>query len=129
MGDRGVRVVRTLPPTPEAARQARQALSPLADLLERQAFDDLRLLVTEVVTNSLRHAGLGPGDVIDLTVNVEQGFVRVEVRDPGRGFDPQPHPRPQGEADGWGLHLLGRIAHRWGVTAEPATCVWFEIDM
>ncbi|HYR61346.1 MAG TPA: ATP-binding protein [Actinomycetota bacterium] len=129
MGVSVVEVERKLPVSPDAAREARRVLGPLAEHLERQEFDDLRLLVTELVTNSLRHAGLGPGDAIELAVRVDAASVRVEVRDSGKGFDLPPVRGNHSDAEGWGLHLLGRIADRWGVEREPATCVWFEIDI
>jgi anti-sigma regulatory factor (Ser/Thr protein kinase) len=129
MGVPLVRLDRMLPAVPEAAREARQALGELAGHVPAHHFDDLRLLVTELVTNSLRHGRLGSDDAIHLVVQLEPTTLRVEVRDPGLGFDvPGPPPTPDRGA-GWGLYLLGRIADRWGVNGRPSTCVWFEMDL
>ena len=51
---------------------------------------DLQLLVSELVTNSVRHANLAPGERVELRVTVRPGSVRVEVEDPGPGFTPTP---------------------------------------
>jgi anti-sigma regulatory factor (Ser/Thr protein kinase) len=89
---------------------------------------DLQLLVSELVTNSLRHADLALGQRIELRVEVVPGTVRVEVEDPGRGFTPTPRRADDLRDDGWGLYLVERIADRWGVAGGPPAIVWFEID-
>jgi anti-sigma regulatory factor (Ser/Thr protein kinase) len=123
------RLDRELPARPEAAREARRALGELAPHVPADHFDDLRLLVTELVTNSLRHGHLGAGDAIRLVVQLEPTTLRVEVRDPGLGFVVPGPPQTPDRGAGWGLHLLGRIADRWGVKGQPSTCVWFELDL
>jgi len=129
MGVPLIRLDRKLPASPEAAREARVALGELAAHVPAPEFDDLRLLVTELVTNSLRHGGLGAGDAIHLVVQVETKILRVEVRDPGLGFDVPVPPETADLGAGWGLYLLGRIADRWGIQGGPSTCVWFEMDL
>ncbi len=105
------------------------ALGELAAHVPAPDFDDLRLLVTELVTNSLRHGGLGADDAIHLAVQIEPETLRVEVRDPGPGFDVPVPPETPDLGAGWGLYLLGRIADRWGIQGGPSTCVWFEMDL
>jgi len=89
--------------------------------------DDVRLLVSELVTNSVRHAGLAENEPIQVVIDLREDLVRVEVCDAGPGFDPR---RPQGRdnASGWGLRFLAHLASRWGVTDKRGTCVWFEIS-
>ena len=129
MGVSLIRLERKLPASPEAAREARMALGELAAHVPAPDLDDLRLLVTELVTNSLRHGGLGAGDAIHLVVQVEPETLRVEVRDPGPGFDAPVARETPDLGAGWGLYLLGRIADRWGIQGGPSTCVWFEMDL
>jgi anti-sigma regulatory factor (Ser/Thr protein kinase) len=129
MGVPLIRLERELPATPEAAREARVALAELASHVPGPHFNDLRLLVTELVTNSLRHGRLGAGDAIHLIVQMEPSTLRVEVRDPGMGFDALRPPETPDLGAGWGLYLLGRIADRWGIKGGPSTCVWFEMDL
>ena len=111
--------------TPGVARTAlgEEGLSVPARLLP-----DLQLLVSELVTNSVRHANLAPGQRLDLRVRVVPGSVRVEVEDPGPGFTPTPRRSGDRRDEGWGLYLVEHIADRWGVIDGPPAVVWFEID-
>ncbi len=115
-----------LSPGPEAIPAARQALDGLGGLLERTVWEDLRLLVTEVVTNAVRHGS--KRGALTVSVAVEEDKVRVEVSDCGRGFSPPQAPMPRSDGTGgWGLQLVDRVATRWGVKVEDSTCVWFEL--
>ncbi len=108
----------------DAASAARRALAPLRSLLESTLADDVALLVSELVTNSVRHAGARSGEPIGLEVSAWPRRVRVEVSDPGGGFAVhEPRPQPDGTS-GWGLYLVDRLADRWG--AADGT-VWFEM--
>ena len=111
--------------TPGAARTAvgERGLS-----IPARVLPDLQLLVSELVTNSVRHADLAPGQRIELRVQVAPGSVRVEVEDPGRGFTPMPRRPGDRRDDGWGLYLVEHIADRWGVIDGPPAIVWFEMD-
>lgn len=103
---------------------ARRRLVALERTLAPETMAKLRLLVTELVANSVRHAS---GTPIDVKVTVDETCVRTEVTDGGTGFvPPRPDPSPM-KTHGWGLFLVRKIAARWG--AEPATgTVWFEIE-
>jgi anti-sigma regulatory factor (Ser/Thr protein kinase) len=87
--------------------------------------ETLRLLVTELVSNSVRHAG---SETVVLRVLVGRAAVLTEVTDEGPGFDPAATGSPGTDENGWGLFLVERLAHRWGVKQEQdATKVWFEL--
>ena len=88
--------------------------------------DDAVLLVSEIVSNSVRHARLDASDAIQVRVRGSNSLLHVDVVDPGPGFDPDrlPTSRPNG---GWGLRLLDRLASRWGVERNDVTRVWFEL--
>ena len=111
-----------------SARKARHALDGLGSEIDTGLLDNLQLLVSELVTNSFRHARLGADGWIDLRVLVTAERVRVEVTDPGPGFDPSGLGPSIHQNAGWGLFLVGRIADRWGVDRNHLTRVWFEID-
>lgn len=114
---------------PTAPREARRAIEPLRLPLGEEAFHDAALLVTELVTNAVRHAGIRNGDPITLTVRLPKGGLLVEVRDRGRGFEPRRgHPGRLGES-GWGLFLVDRIADRWGVDRSDDALAWFELRL
>jgi anti-sigma regulatory factor (Ser/Thr protein kinase) len=122
------RVERRLAVTPEAAAEARHALDDIAGGIPDSRLRDVRLLVSELVTNAVRHANLSAGDVILLVIDVGGGALRVEVHDPGGGFVPTaPAPDPA-RPSGWGLYLVAELADRWGVDSEETTLVWFELD-
>jgi anti-sigma regulatory factor (Ser/Thr protein kinase) len=123
-----MRVQRRLPASPEAASVARHALDDLGDAVSDARLRDLRLLVSEVVTNAVRHANLAAGDAIELVVELNRRTLRVEVHDPGGGFVPSaPAPDPT-RPSGWGLYLVAELADRWGVDSDETTLVWFEFD-
>lgn len=121
-----VRFSLEVPAGPFAAATARRSLEGMRRYLEPQPFEDTRLLLSELVTNSARHAGLHAGDHIVIHVQAGRDGVYAEVCDPGHGFDPgstQPT-----ETSGWGLRLVQTLAHRWGVRRDGGrTIVWFEI--
>jgi len=115
-----------LTPGPEAIPAARNALDGLSGLLDRPVWEDMRLLVTELVTNGVRHGSeRGP---VGVSVAVGSEKVRVEVTDAGRGFSPPDAPMPRADGSGgWGLQLVDRVATTWGVDIAGRTCVWFEL--
>jgi anti-sigma regulatory factor (Ser/Thr protein kinase) len=115
-------------PGPQAAGEGRHALDRLEGALDSDQLSELRLLVTELLTNSVRHGG-APEAWITLDCEIYANAVRVAVTDRGRGFEPEPTPRPHPDgAGGWGLCLVDRLANRWGVNRGEQTEVWFELD-
>ena len=113
---------------PDAAVAARQAVLASNGALPASVRADVLLLVTELVTNAVRHAGVGPEQPVRVGLRRLPQRVRVEVTDPGSGFA-RVHPRCNGdESGGWGLLLVDRIADRWGAwPTASGTCVWFEV--
>jgi GAF domain-containing protein/anti-sigma regulatory factor (Ser/Thr protein kinase) len=118
----------SLPGGPGAPSAARQALAAVLDgRLSGPVEGDALIVVSELVTNAIRHGGArSPADAVGLHAALRDEVLRLEVTDPGAGFEPGGHgPRADG---GYGLHLLDRLATRWGVSgAEPVT-VWVELD-
>jgi anti-sigma regulatory factor (Ser/Thr protein kinase) len=113
---------------PYAATAARLALDNLDTELDPVLAQDLRLLVTEAVKNSVQHAGVGPEDSIGLTIALSPERVRIEVKDQGPGFEPDASRPSEDEVTGWGLFLIDQLSHRWGVVQEAGTTVWFEVS-
>src|SRR5438128_2187742 len=104
---------------PTAASEARAALALLDGCAHEDLLDDVQLLVSEVVTNAVRHArGVLAESPVELGVAARWDRVRVVVADGGRGFKPQPRTEGQSEASGWGLHLVDRLATRRGVDRD-----------
>jgi anti-sigma regulatory factor (Ser/Thr protein kinase) len=114
---------------PSAAALARNALVPIERGVDEDLMADVRLLVSELVTNSVRHADMPPPGRVSLEVSVDARKIHVEVQDNGRGFEPRRRRDGQSKASGWGLYLVERLADRWGVMRNHLTRVWFEIDL
>ena len=110
---------------PDAAARARRAITNLRGDIDPSVRDTLRLLVTELVANSVRHAR---ADALTLRVVVGPRAVLTEVTDSGPGFDPASTGAPRDDHSGYGLFLVERLADRWGVArAGRSTRVWFEL--
>ena len=112
--------------TRTAPLRARRALSQLR--LPLPLAFDAQLLVSELVSNSVRHAGLGRDDLIRVTAHWSGDRLMVHVRDGGRPRRASPvagsiRPAPGAES-GWGLYLVDRLASGWGTTAGG---YWFEL--
>jgi signal transduction histidine kinase len=110
--------------SPHAPRQARQWVSEQGGDLPRGTLDLLLLLVSELVTNSVRHSGAVQGERLQVALERGEGTIRVGVQDTGPGFDrrnlaPGPH----------GLQVLESGADRWGIDRSGPTTVWFELDV
>jgi anti-sigma regulatory factor (Ser/Thr protein kinase) len=116
---------------PAAAGRARRALAGTG-LVGSVQEPTLLLLVSELVSNSVRHAGLTEAERISLRCRALQECARVEVCDNGRtGGSPRMRERDGEvlEPGGLGLHLVDAMADRWGVGCWAGkTCVWFELD-
>jgi anti-sigma regulatory factor (Ser/Thr protein kinase) len=110
-----------LEPRPESARLARRALH--AHGLHEDMEHTVTLLATEIVGNAVRHAQLRPDQRIVFFARLNDDFARVEVADPGVGFDPA-----SVKTEGYGLKLLNTLAARWGVDSSKGCRVWFEVD-
>ncbi|PWI43912.1 SpoIIE family protein phosphatase [Streptomyces sp. ICBB 8177] len=115
----------TFPAEPSAVRRARRHVRTTLAGWDLSALSDVTvLLVSELVTNSLRHAH-GP-----IGVRMVRGAsLLVEVSDPL----PDP-PRARAAADddegGRGMHLVARASRRWGTRQGPlGKTVWFELAL
>jgi anti-sigma regulatory factor (Ser/Thr protein kinase) len=116
-----------LRPSPQAAAEARRSFEALRPAVPDRIVDEAILLVSEIVSNSVRHAGLDDRDAIEVHVRGTGSAVHVDVSDPGPGFDVERLPHP-GIDSGWGLQLLARLSTRWGVERGDMTRVWFELE-
>ena len=113
-----------IPRNAQAPYLARRALAELAGKIDPEVLPDVRLLVSELITNSVKYGGDGP---VRLEVSAEEGRVRAEIIDQGVGFTPIKRNDDLEKVGGWGLHLVQELTTDWG-TYEGSTHVWFEID-
>lgn len=108
-----------------APARARLAMSRLDGDVSVRCLEDARLLVSELVTNAVRHAG-GSGP-IELRVERRDECIHVEVLDHGDGFAPRERTSEDPLDSGWGMHLVRVVSDRWGITRNGHACVWFEL--
>jgi signal transduction histidine kinase len=110
----------TLESNRQAPRISREKLSEIRSEIEPR-FDDLALVVSELVSNSVRHSGR---KTVSVSIKKTANLVRLEVRDPGPGFDPD-----HTESDGMGLRIVSRVADAWGIDNDGACTVWVEVAL
>ena len=117
-----------LPAEPGSAGRARSftAARFAAAGMGARATDIGLLLVSELATNALRHAGTE----FEVEVRTTPTGVRVAVsdEDPAHPREPQARPGPEAEG-GRGIAIVTELADRWGVAGDPlGKTVWFEVD-
>ena len=127
-GDAEQLLALTLQGGPAAPARAREALAEALDgRVSVRAEGDALIVVSELVTNAIRHGGASAATG-ELAVHaaLRAQALRIEVTDPGPGFEAGGHgPRADG---GYGLHLLDRLATSWGVSGADPVTVWVELD-
>ncbi|MFG2810019.1 ATP-binding protein [Streptomyces massasporeus] len=94
-------------------------------LHQHRMIQTAELLVSELITNAIRH-GVGP-PLIRLTWNGR--LLRIAVSDDSDCW-PRMRATKNTEPGGFGMQLLERLAHRWGVTPRhPGKTVWAELSL
>ena len=83
-------------------------------------------MLSELVTNAIRHGGARTtAEDVGVHAALLPGALRIEVTDPGPGFEPGGHgPRHEG---GYGRGLLDRLSTRWCVSGAAPVTVWVEL--
>jgi anti-sigma regulatory factor (Ser/Thr protein kinase) len=116
-----------LPPVAASAGQARLAIRALFAEHRFRPAEDATLLVSEVVTNAVRHAR---SDLV-LRASMTVGRLRISVEDREGGTLPRPGASPGEEAEsGWGLLLVEALSEAWGVETTPGgKRVWFDLEL
>lgn len=119
--------VRTeLAPDVRAPQQAREIVLGATADLPKAVQNDLVLLVSELVSNSVVHVESKPNDMIGLLLAQEQDVLHVEVSDRSARIA---HRRPAG-AGGYGLNLVDKLASRWGAELRNGRNVtWFDVPV
>ena len=121
----GMRTVRLrIPARAEYIALARLALSGLADIvsLPEELLADLKLALTEAVSNSVRHAYRGGDGFVSVAYELSGGALAVEVVDDGEGFDPERPPALEGEElteGGLGIAIIRTIADDFELESRP----------
>jgi anti-sigma regulatory factor (Ser/Thr protein kinase) len=113
---------------PRAPLSARAKLSEtFVDRLGGPVVDNMRLLVSELVTNCVVHGGAGGAGRITVRTAVGAESVRTEVCHDGPAFTAPTHDPDLTSPGGLGLFLVEQMSHSWGIDEATETCVWFEL--
>ena len=119
-----------LAPDTEAPSRARVVLAEvLADRAGSERLALAQLALSEIITNAIRHGGVGVSAPIQLVVERTDPFVTVSVTQPGPVPDrPVVNMPDPWSTSGYGLGIVDAVADRWGVQLDPPS-VWFEISL
>ncbi|HLY86803.1 MAG TPA: ATP-binding protein [Gaiellaceae bacterium] len=121
----GMRTVRLrIPARAEYIALARLALSGLADIAELpdELLADLKLALTEAVSNSVRHAYGGDGGFVSIAYELSRHLLAIEVVDDGEGFDLERPPMLEGEElaeGGLGIAIIRTIVDEFELDSQP----------
>jgi serine/threonine-protein kinase RsbW len=121
----GMRMVRLrIPARAEYVALPRLALSGLADVadLPEELVADLKLALTEAVSNSVRHAYAGRGGFVAIEYALSRNAIAIEVVDDGEGFDPERPPALEGDElteGGLGIAIIRTIADDFDLQSQP----------
>lgn len=113
----------TLPPRPESVGAARHALGDVLVGLDERTQDGVKVIVSELVTNAIKH---GPGQPITLRIWRDGEAIRGEIQDEGSGTVEVWRESERGSRGGYGLPIVDAMSDRWGVY-DGNTTVWFEL--
>ncbi len=116
-----------LPFAPASVAVARQRLT--ADLIKagivNAAVGDAVLVVSELLSNSIRHAQPLPGANVQVAWVVDDDSVEVAVSDGGSPTRPRPAHASLSALGGRGLDIVAYLSCRWGVRTDDAgLTVW-----
>jgi len=114
-----------IPARAEYITLCRLALTGLAQLRDigEDTMADLKLALTEAVSNSVRHAYGDEGDGhVDITYELQPDRLGIQVVDNGNGFDPDEAPAFEGEElseGGLGIAIIRTIADEFEIDSKP----------
>jgi anti-sigma regulatory factor (Ser/Thr protein kinase) len=132
---RGLRSLKTqtisfgVPGGVQAPRHARSVMSSHLRHIDRTVASDAELIISELVTNSVRHAGVGSDQLVKVHLILLNEHLRITVTDPGCDLEPRLIADDPDALGGHGLRLVEQLSAAWGVgrDAVGATQVWCDL--
>ena len=117
-----------VPAHPVSIGFVRNGTHAIGEICGHAVADVLALVLTELVTNAIRHADIDQREHIDVTLEVSRDGIKGTVKDPGIGFDVGPDGPTPDDTGGFGLYIVDRLARQWGVDrSKDETKVWFAL--
>lgn len=116
---------------PQAPATARRVITAaLAERVSEPVLANARLVISELVTNSVRHSGMPAGDEVVVRLRMWRDHCRFEVEDAGHDGVIAPRAPDPDKARGMGLNLVQSLSERWGLVraAEGPTRVWAQLQ-
>jgi serine/threonine-protein kinase RsbW len=118
-------VALTIPARAEYIALCRLALTGVARTraLQAEVVADLKLALTEACSNSVRHAyEEGRDGVVQISYQLSEDRIEVEVRDDGAGFDPAVLERAQQALDegGLGIAIIRAVTDELDIGPNPS---------
>ena len=119
-----MRRTRTFPRTAESVGAARRFATDALRGIDPDQLDSVELMVSELATNSIRHARAE----FELSVANVEGEIRVEVTD-GAGGEPRMRKAGPEDPTGRGLQIVNLLSEAWGVEHRQGSgkTVWFTL--
>lgn len=115
---------------PQAAFAARHALDEIENYIPTERFSDVRLLISELVTNSVRHAGIDGEGSVGLEISIDGECLYATVSDPGPGCERPDSPTPhQDKPGGFGFVIMDAMTNEWTVERDKLFKVKFKLSL
>jgi anti-sigma regulatory factor (Ser/Thr protein kinase) len=96
--------------------------------VEGEARDDAMLVLSELVSNAVKHAAPLPSGEITVRWSVDDEVLHIEITDGGASTRPRAGVAALSALGGRGLDIVRTVSRHWGVTeGEGAVTVWAEI--
>jgi anti-sigma regulatory factor (Ser/Thr protein kinase) len=90
--------------------------------------DDAMLVLSELVSNAVKHAAPLPSGEIAVRWEVRDDLLHIEITDGGAGSRPHASVAALSALGGRGLDIVRSVSAQWGVTEdEDCVTVWAEV--
>ena len=101
----------------------------LRDRVTASVLDTATLLLSELVTNSVRHSNAPTAEGVMVRLQLTRAMLRLEVADPGHDGAIAARPPNQQNGGGFGLNIVQTLSDRWGVerSTRGGTRVWAQL--
>ena len=114
--------------TPDAPAAARAAVTAwIGHHVTEAVLVDVRLLIGELVANSVVHADVPPDSVVSVRAQLRPDALHVEVGDCGSSGTVALRAPDLAVGGGFGLNVVDVVSRRWGVHRDAGTRVWAEM--